>query len=275
MEEKYEYINNIKSIFYINGVKITDRPDYFSIIFKNAAPFLNLNLLENLNKLSTIIKPNVFSIDMIYNQQLVDNTNNSTEINIYKGDSSKYAKQSLYRYTHNIVPLITECNMINNYYYLKLKNIDKTILDTGKFNSIGDSILYKKNIQINSFTPHNVYTLSSNEKEIKSYNNIDYKYTPLEYKHFNASKMINIEPSITLSLDGKYTYDELLELQKDEIVIEKFKGYMNIGRVNKFDDNEILFLFNKYKVEYDSKSVGLNYNRTQKLYTLTYKFSLL
>ena len=275
IEEKYEYINNIKSIFYINGVKITEKPDYFTIIFKNVAPFLNINLLENLNKLSTIIKPNVFSIDMIYNQQLIDNTNNSTEINIYKGDSFKYEKQSLYRYTHNIVPLITECNMINNYYYLKLKNIDKTILDTGKFNSIGDSILYKKNIQINSFTPHNVYTLSPNEKEIKSYNNIDYKYTPLEYKHFNASKMINIEPSIILNLDGKYTYDELIKLQKDEIVIEKFKGYMNIGRVNKFDDNEILFLFNKYKVEYDSKSVGLNYNRTQKLYTLTYKFSLL
>ena len=70
-----------------------------------------------------------------------------------------------------------------------------------------------------------MYTLSSNEKEIKSYNNIDYKYTPLEYKHFNASKMINIEPSITLSLDGKYTYDELLELQKDEIVIEPYGSY--------------------------------------------------
>lgn len=273
--EIYEYLNNIKSIFYINGVKITEHPEYFTTIFKNIAPFINFNLLENLNNISTIIKPNAINIDMIYNQQLVDNTNNSTEINIYKGDSTKYTKQNLYRYTHNIVPYITERNILSNYYYLKLKNVDKTLLDQGKFNSIGDSILYKKTIQTKAFTPHNVYTVSSNEKEIKSYNNIDYKYTPLEYKHFNASKFINLEPSIVLSLDGKYTYDELLELQKEENVIKKFAGYMNVGRVNKFDNNEILFLFNKYKVEYDSKSIGLNYNRTQKLYTLTYKFSLL
>lgn len=274
-EEVYDYINNIKHIFYINGVKITDNPEYFNIIFKNIAPFIKTNLLGNLNELNTIVKPNAFNINMIYSQQLVDNTNGSTEINLYKDKSIKYTKQNLYRYTHNIVPYITECNMLNNYYYLKLKNVDKTLLDTHKFNSIGDTVLYKKTIQTNMFMPHNVYTISDNEKEISSFNNVDYKYTPLEYKHFNASKFINIEPSIKISLDGKYLYDELIDLQTNEYTIKVFAGYMNAGRAVKFDSNEILFLYKKYRVEYDSKSVGLNYNHTQKLYTLTYIFSLL
>ena len=46
-------------------------------------------------------------------------------------------------------------------------------------------------------------------------------------------------------------------------------------KLNQFDDNEILFLYNRYKVEYDTVCVGLNAVKTQKLYTLTYKFTLL
>ena len=42
-----------------------------------------------------------------------------------------------------------------------------------------------------------------------------------------------------------------------------------------FTDDEILFLYNRYNVNYDSVCVGLNIDRTEKIYTLTYKFKLL
>jgi len=275
VKQMFEYINNINSIYYINGVNIVENPDYGKLLFKNYAPFLNLNLLNNLNNISTVLKPNSFNTDMIYKQQLIDNTNGSYEINLSINDPNKITKQNLFRYTHNIVPYITERNILSNYYYLKLKDVEKTLLDTGRFNSIGDSPIYKKTIYVDSFTPYNVYTLSPNTKEVKHYNNVSYKYTPLEYKHFNASKYINIESEFFIRLDGKYTYEQLHELETEEHTIDMFAGYMNTGRVTKFDENEILFLYRKYKVEYDSKSVGLDYTRTEKLYTLTYKFSLL
>lgn len=273
--EIYDYVNNVKSIYYINGINIIENPDYFTILFKNILPFMKLNLLSHLNELSTIIKPNSFNINMIYNLQLIDNTNGSNEINIYKNDESKPTIYNLYRYTHNIVPYITKRSILSNVYRLKLKNVDKTILDTGKFTSIGDSVIYSSTNFIDSFTPYNVYTLSDDEKEIRSFNNIDYKYTPLEYKHFNDSNFINLEDEIIIKLDGKFTYDELIDLETEEQTVLVFNNYQNTGRVTKFTDSEILFLYNKYKVEYDTKSIGLSFDRKEKLYSLSYKFSLL
>jgi hypothetical protein len=156
-----------------------------------------------------------------------------------------------------------------------MKNVKKTILDDARYNSIGDSVLYKRTVQTEKFTPYNVYTLSENEKEVKSYNNVDYQYTPLEYKHFLASRFINLEPSITINLDGKHTYDELLSLQTDDHVLGVFRDYMNVGRVTKFSDDDIQYLFNMYDVKFVSSSAGLNVTKTEKVYTLTYKFELL
>ena len=41
-----------------------------------------------------------------------------------------------------------------------------------------------------------------------------------------------------------------------------------------FNDDEILFLINKYDIEYDSICIGLNINKNEKIYNLTYKFKL-
>ena len=54
-----------------------------------------------------------------------------------------------------------------------------------------------------------------------------------------------------------------------------FKNYINRGHLNQFDDDEILFLINKYNIEYDSTPVGLTLDKSEKLYTLKYVFTLL
>ena len=71
------------------------------------------------------------------------------------------------------------------------------------------------------------------------------------------------------------TYDELREKETDEFVFKLFQKRLN-GRIRKkFNDNETLFLLNKYAVSYDSVPAGLNMQHTEKLYTLTIVFDLL
>jgi hypothetical protein len=70
------------------------------------------------------------------------------------------------------------------------------------------------------------------------------------------------------------TYDKLIEKENHDITIEYFKKCINNIDSKEFTDNELLFLFNKYKVSYLSEPVKLNIGKTEKLYTLTYKFTL-
>ena len=46
-------------------------------------------------------------------------------------------------------------------------------------------------------------------------------------------------------------------------------------KYNEYKENKILFLFNKYKTQYISESKKLNLNTSEKLYSLTYKFTLI
>ena len=71
------------------------------------------------------------------------------------------------------------------------------------------------------------------------------------------------------------TYDELLKAETNTIVFELFKNYI-IKRHNNItiDENEILFLFNRYNVTFKSDFVKLDITLSNKLYTLKYIFSL-
>ena len=62
---------------------------------------------------------------------------------------------------------------------------------------------------------------------------------------------------------------------KSYLLFNIFKNYINRGRINQFNNDEILFLINKYNIEYDSTPVGLTLDKSEKLYTLKYVFSLL
>ena len=146
---------------------------------------------------------------------------------------------------HNMTPLIIETTKVKNEYKLKLKNVKASILDTGRYNSIGDSPIYKEDSYINVNEPLKIYGVS-NDKEVKSYNNIVGEYAPLEFKHFNNSRMVNLEEKIIVTSNKKYRYKELLDAQSMENTIYIFKNYINRGHINQFDNDEILFLINKY-----------------------------
>ncbi len=107
---------------------------------------------------------------------------------------------------------------------MKLKNVKASILDTGRYNSIGDSPIYKEDSYINVNEPLKIYGVS-NDKEVKSYNNIVGEYAPLEFKHFNNSRMVNLEEKVIVTSNKKYRYKELLDAQSVQNTIHIFKNY--------------------------------------------------
>ena len=273
-----EYVFNLKAVNSINGVNLLsltkdELQNYITNIYKQLSPFINLNPLNTLSSINTIIYPKNYYLNLRYSQYLNNALNNAKEMDIKKHDMI-LKKLYLLRYMHNMTPLITETNTIKNEYKLKLKNVKASLLDTGRYNSIGDSTMYKEDALIIGKKPIKVYGVSDN-KTIKNYNNVVEKYLPLEYKHFNASKMVNLEERFEIMSTKKYKYSELLEAQSDEVTRSIFKNYLNKGHINQFDDNDILFLINKYNVEYDSTPVGLTLDKSEKLYTLKYIFTLL
>ena len=91
----------------------------------------------------------------------------------------------------------------------------------------------------------------------------------------NDNKLINLQEEFSINEPSTFTYEELIELEKEEYTFNKFKNYILMDKLNNFNDSEILFLYNRYKINYDTECIGLNSVKTKKLYKLTYKFTLL
>ena len=100
--------------------------------------------------------------------------------------------------------------------------------------------------------------------------------TDYEYKHFNDNSFYILEPYFEININKHLTYDEIIEYEKEKVILEYFTKYINkyIHNFN-LDKNQILFLFNKYKIEYHSTPVVLTYLRDKKMYSLKYIFTLI
>ena len=272
-----DQINQLKCINYINGVNITtlQGAEYIKSMFRQLCPFIYIDINKHLMNLNTLVYPKAFNLSNCYTTSIVDSTNGSDERNLIfvKETIESAKKQILQRYTNSIVPLITQTSTIHNTYNIKLKEVAKTLIDTGKFRSIGDNILYRTPVSINKFTGYNVYDVSK-DSMIKDYNNSIRTYIPLEYKHYNDSTFKNLLVSFEYPLNKKLTYNELLEVETDEKTLEVFKKYLTSTGLTLTED-QFLFLYNRYSCEYDTDAVDITLDKTQKLYTLTYKFKLL
>jgi hypothetical protein len=87
--------------------------------------------------------------------------------------------------------------------------------------------------------------------------------------------LINLEEIIEIPVADSLTYDEVLKNEEENVVITAFRNYINYNQKNTYSEDEILFLYNRYNVKYETVCVGLNSKRTEKLYSLRYKFTLL
>jgi len=258
-------ITHLRSVNYINGHDLRIYPQYISSIFNSVVPFIKEKLLLTLSNINTIVYPKTYNFDLIYSQIPATGDTNKSEINIIR-NNKKLRTTSLMRYFHNITPWIVPVTDIKNEWRLKMKDVKEQLLDTGKYLSIGDATIYSTPVNINKFVPYNIYS--------DNYATPSYKYTPLEYKFYNNSKMVILEPHIVIPIRGYLTYAELLEKESSENVLLEFSKYIEKTKKT-FDDDELIFLLNKYNVSFDSVPVKLNAFKTEKMYTLKIVFDLL
>lgn len=192
------------------------------------------------------------------------NTKSYDEYKPYLYKLKKYPGQNLviYRYTNFIEPVFIQAD---NLYLYNVKYKDNKAL-------FGNDNIYRSYININKyegiplFSNKNQKYLSSEYETIKE----------IEYKSFNDNQFFLMIPKFEIKFNKYFTYEEILEFEKNEKIIEYFTNYVQKFNINsKLEKNEILFLFNKYKVTFISNPIKLDLNKTKKLYTLKYIFTLL
>lgn len=251
-----------KYFTYVNEHDIYDENYNILDSFNLLIPFSNINLVENLFKFDElIVHPTKCVFNTYYKQTpLIDDAGYTYAYNINM-KPNRIDTVTLQRYFNNIVPYIPQTNIINSTYCLKYKDYKYVNTDVNYLNDV----FYSEDINIYNYNRLKVYDSNGSYQ----------MFEPIEYKHLNSSKLINLSEEFEIVEKGTHTYEELIELEKDEYVFEKFKSYIRENELNAYNEDEILFLFNRYKIEYDTECIGLNAVKTQKLYTLTYKFTLL
>lgn len=247
----------------VNEHNIYDSNYNIQDTFNLMVPFSNINLFDTFTSYYSkiFIKPNKFNINTYYKQTpIIDDSG------ITYAYSINYRPQhidvlTLQRYFDSIVPNIKKTNVLESTYCLKYKNYK---YQTENIDYIND-IFYTENVNIYNYNKLRVYNTK----------NTYTLFEPVEYKHLNDNKLINLNEEFTIDEPGKFTYDELIIREKENYVLEKFKNYILLDKLNDFDDDQILFLYNRYHVDYNTECIGLNNMKTEKLYTLKYKFTLL
>lgn len=271
-----DQIQNLKYITHINGVDITEKKEYLIDIFRQLCPFLYINLLSCTADLGTLMSPAAFNLTTTYssvtNKDNIENGIKERELVYNKQTITSAKKQILQRYTNAIIPYIKKCDLIKNQYNYKFKDVDTTLIETGKYYSIGDSTIYSSFKGINDISGYNVYSYI-NDPNIKSYNNIVDVYYPIEHKDYNGSIGINLPIEFEITNNKVYPYAQLQDMESNYETLLAFSNYLQTFK--DFDDSEILFLYNKYSVSYITSTVGVTIDNRQKTYKLTYKFNLL
>ena len=236
----------------INGVSIINNHKYFTDMFKLIIPIIKYNMLNNLYSIPILNKQYKTSFPKKYKNAI---KNRKNHIIYNKKNNNGKNTISLYRYYDNIIPNFIKCSTIYTEYLLKTTLLDKISFDTP---------IYRED--------SNIY----NYKGIRVYSNNDTYETKkqLEYKYYNDSKFINLEPYFEIFIGNDLSYIDVIKYQENENIIKYFKNYINKYKNNKFSDTEILFLFNKYNIELSSVSEKLNDKHNNKIYSLTYKFNL-
>ena len=272
-----DQIQNLKYITYINGIDITtdNGKKYLQTIFKQLCPFLYVNILGVTSQIETMMSPTAFDLTTTYASKQTNSSNGSNERTLAytKQTITSAKKQILQRYTNAIVPYIKKCNIIRNQYNYKFKDMNVSLIDTGKFNSIGDTVIYKSVKMINEKSSYNIYGFTDDPNK-HSYHNVIYTYTPIEHKDYNRSEMINLPVSISIKANRPYAYHELMDAESDNVCINVFKDYVS-SLIEFNNDDQILFLYNKYGVSFKTSAIGVSFDNTEKIYTLEYKFNLL
>lgn len=276
---KYSYDNNIKWIKYINGIDIVKNNDYIMKVLRLIMPFLKSQPYSMLSDITTIVFPSYFTFRCRYEENSCmppDNNTTVDEVMVNINDDANGMNICLYRYFGNIVPLIDKVTSVPDQWLIKFKDtVDKLspIVSTGKFQSIGDSVLYRTSLGISSRNNYQVYDVS-NDSSVRSYNNIAYEASTIEQKHFNDSVVLLLDKELEWTNRTLVAASEIEALESEEKEKEVLKMLYSGSNISALTEDEFLFLFNRYNVQVTSTPIKLNGDKTSKLYKVTYKYAL-
>ena len=244
--------NNVKKKYFTDvfGFNIYKNSFDITYFFKNLVPFSKLNIYNSLNSSKFIIKPEMFTFD---NRYITTQNQDGSYHNIYT--NKNIGKTTLERYFDNIVPFMPKKTEVTTY-FLKLKSTNETIENNSYMT------VYKDTVNINKYSAPRLYS------EADEYNLLD----EVERKYYNDNRYIYLEKEFTITVGDNLKYSEVIENETKEKTLEHFGTY--IKAFGNFDEESILFLYNKYSISYDSEYVGIDYRKIAKIYSLKLIFKL-
>ena len=254
----------------INGLELNNLSimNNFRILYQA----LKTNIFNNfVNDVSLIVFPTENNIKIRYASLEVPKDDEYKYMNLKKENTDilyndikilkKERNIKLLRYFNYVEPYMQKVSYIKNGWEHKFKTKDI-------FFNIENNILNRTSLNIYKYNP--LYVCTSFDVTT---NNETYEYiSQLEYKHLNDNALYNLEEQIIINESKLVTYEKTLELQTDENLFNIFKKYI-LSKHN--NEDIILFLFNKYKKDFESVSDKLTSNKSDKLYKVTYKFTLI
>ena len=103
--------------------------------------------------------------------------------------------------------------------------------------------------------------------------------TQYEHRHFNDSVVYLLPEYMEHAAEGTYLYADLTAAdgpESDASTLAAFTECLGEYCMNRtYVENEILFLYKKYRPEYDSSAVKTADTGQGRLWRLTYKFRLI
>ena len=273
---------------YIESNKKMFIDEYFNLLY----PLLKVDLLLNMLQQSKIVqKPYQFQQRIVLNA-LKNNVEDfqtcyykydngehyikklERSYNLYKVNNARNTQViTLNRYLNYIEPILKETDVIRDFKSRMFKT-NNTIYSAQNLFTENISIKkYNPIIVFNKLEQYNISLVDTSSLKYDIYPDTTIKQ--YEYKHFNDNHLYMLENSFEYESNKLYTYDELLKAEDNAIVYNLFKNYIRKRHNNlTIDENEILFLFNKYNVTFKSNFSKLDLALSNKLYTLKYIFSL-
>lgn len=274
---------------YIESNKMMFIDKYFNLLY----PLLKVDILLNMLQQSKIVqKPYQFQQRIVLNA-LKNNVEDfqtcyykydngehyikelERSYNLYKVNNARNTQViTLNRYLNYIEPVLKETDVIRDFKSRMFKTNNTIYSGQNLFTENISIKKYNPIIVFNKLEQYNTISLVDNES-LKYYVYPDTAIKQYEYKHFNDNNLYMLENSFEYESNKLYTYDELLKAEDNATVYNLFKNYIRKRHNNlTIDENEILFLFNKYNVTFKSNFSKLDLALSNKLYTLKYIFSL-
>ena len=263
----YYYITlNLYNNIYSFNIDTSNNIDTFNLSnlsLKQIIPYIKDNIL---NYIVSVLGENIIvqKTDLnILIDKMFDAGNNKV-INNYL-----QSKSHVIRYYNDITPILEKTAFINVY----------SLLYNNKNN------FAHKNDYINNVVySHDNVPIEYNADKLKycgiPYVNYDGKVeyaNEYERKFYNNNELYLLEPIFEITDNKLYTLENIRKIEERDYVFNNvFIPHMkNFTAINGLNQDEYLFLFNRYKIDYTSYPMKLNMIETDKMYKLKFTFTLI